>query len=57
MLPSRGKGSITVRVCFGYFALLGGTCITEYGVIPMSDDWDKTLALREGDFRLYRSRS
>jgi hypothetical protein len=30
-------------------------CITEYGVAPMRDDWDKTLALREGDFQLYRS--
>jgi hypothetical protein len=27
----------------------------EYGVAPMRDDWDKTLALREGDFQLYRS--
>ena len=30
-------------------------CITEYGVTPQRDDWDKTLALREGDFQLYRS--
>jgi len=30
-------------------------CITEYGATPMKDDWDKTLALREGDFLLYRS--
>jgi hypothetical protein len=30
-------------------------CITEYGVTAQRDDWDKTLALREGDFQLYRS--
>lgn len=30
-------------------------CITEYGVTPERDDWDKTLALREGDFQIYRS--
>jgi hypothetical protein len=30
-------------------------CITEYGATPLRDDWDKTLALREGDFQLYRS--
>lgn len=30
-------------------------CITEYNVRPLRDDWDKTLALREGDFQLYRS--
>jgi hypothetical protein len=30
-------------------------CITEYGVTPMHDDWDKTLALRESDFVQYRS--
>jgi hypothetical protein len=30
-------------------------CITEYDVRPLRDDWDKTLALREGDFQLYRS--
>jgi hypothetical protein len=30
-------------------------CITEYGATPLQDDWDKTLALREGDFQLYRS--
>jgi hypothetical protein len=30
-------------------------CITEYGAAHMRDDWDKTLALREGDFQLYRS--
>jgi hypothetical protein len=30
-------------------------CITEYGVAPMKDDWDKTLELREADFLTYRS--
>lgn len=30
-------------------------CITEYGVTPMLEDWDKTLTLRESDFLLYRS--
>jgi len=30
-------------------------CITEYGVAPMKDDWDKTLEFREADFLLYRS--
>jgi hypothetical protein len=30
-------------------------CITEYGAKPLRDDWDKTLALREGDFQIYRS--
>jgi hypothetical protein len=30
-------------------------CITEYKVAPLRDDWDKTLALREGDFQIYRS--
>jgi hypothetical protein len=30
-------------------------CITEYGVAALRDDWDKTLALREGDFQLYRT--
>jgi hypothetical protein len=30
-------------------------CITEYGATPLRDDWEKTLALREGDFQLYRS--
>jgi hypothetical protein len=29
-------------------------CITEYGAEPLKDDWDKTLALREGLFKLYR---
>ena len=31
------------------------TCITEYGVQPLDPEWDKTLALREGDFEIYRS--
>jgi len=30
-------------------------CITEYRATPLRDDWDKTLALREGDFQLYRT--
>jgi hypothetical protein len=30
-------------------------CITEYNARPLRDDWDKSLALREGDFQLYRS--
>ena len=30
-------------------------CITEYGATPMRDDWDKVLALREGDFQIYRT--
>lgn len=30
-------------------------CITEYNVRALKEDWDKTLALREGDFQLYRS--
>jgi len=30
-------------------------CITEYGVTPMRDDWEKTLDSREGDFQIYRS--
>jgi len=30
-------------------------CITEYGAQPLRDDWDKVLALREGQFKLYRS--
>lgn len=30
-------------------------CITEYRVAPLRDDWDKTLALREGDFQVYRT--
>ncbi len=29
-------------------------CITEYGVQPLKEDWDKTLQLREGLFKLYR---
>lgn len=31
------------------------SCITEYGVEPMHDDWDEILTLREGAFKLYRS--
>ncbi len=30
-------------------------CITEYQAVPMNDEWDKTLALREGDFQIYRT--
>ena len=30
-------------------------CITEYGATPMKDHWEKTLDLREQDFRTYRS--
>lgn len=30
-------------------------CITEHGVVPLKDDWDKTLVLRERDFLAYRS--
>lgn len=29
-------------------------CITEYDVEPLKPDWDKTLQLREGVFKLYR---
>ena len=29
-------------------------CITEYGVEPMKEDWENTLALREGQFKLWR---
>jgi len=31
------------------------TCIADYGVEPLRDDWAETLAVREGDFELYRS--
>lgn len=30
------------------------TCISEYGVQPLKDDWDSTLTLREGQFKLWR---
>jgi len=30
-------------------------CITDYNAKPLRDDWEKTLALREGDFQIYRS--
>ena len=30
-------------------------CITEHGVVPLKDDWDTTLDLRERDFVTYRS--
>jgi len=30
-------------------------CITEYGVTALNDDWDKALALREGDFLRHRT--
>ena len=29
-------------------------CITEYGAEYLRDDWEKVLALREGQFKLYR---
>jgi hypothetical protein len=31
------------------------TCISEYGVEPLQEEWDKTLALREGDFEIQRT--
>ncbi len=31
------------------------TCILEYGVIPLREDWEDTLALRQGDFEIYRT--
>lgn len=31
------------------------TCIAEYGVTPMNEDWEKILAAREGDFEAHRT--
>jgi hypothetical protein len=31
------------------------TCITEYDVRPLREDWAKVLDLREGQFKLWRS--
>jgi hypothetical protein len=31
------------------------TCIREYAVTALRDDWEDTLVLREGDFEIYRT--
>jgi hypothetical protein len=31
------------------------TCIADYGVTPMQDDWEEILARREADFEAYRT--